>query len=1517
MSVHYKFKSALEYDTVTFDGLHISVKDLKNSIIQQKRIGKSTDFDLQVTNAQTKEVYEDENALIPKNTSLLIARIPVIPQKPKQWEGYGGDNTLPVKLDEGGPIAKAVDLSSLDAPEDDKIRAMMSQSTQDYDPSNYMKIRGANQMGTVPPTYKCYKCHQGGHWIKDCTFGQGADPVEIKKSTGIPRSFMVAVDGPQVPGAMMTPYGQFAVPLVDHQAYNHKAGAPQPVPEPKPDIPEDLVCGICSDLLQDAVMIPCCGNSFCDECVRGVLLESEEHECPDCHEKDIFPDTLIPNRFLRTSVANFKNTTGYVKKPVFKEIKLMETTPQTLIESKTPPPRDLPTTVEEDTNKGPVISEADSTEPVKNQKPTESSNNNLELGDLEKSAEIESIEGPPGVSPRRSPKVQHKHRDDSPRDTRGSPRERISRTKRRSRNRSLSPIKNSRHRRSRSYSGSSSAPPPGSIPTVIGQINPIQPIPGSYPPGQPPPMNYPTTQGPPPNYRFPPPGGAPPYMPPGPYNVPPRPMFDASRPPMSGPPPNFNSNFPPGSRGHRDFRRMMDRPPSGWFQNYLSERKHVFGERRAEASRQARLPARQLQPQSQPEPQLQSVAAASWQEEGRRRRQQVAAPSASRSRSFSGSPPHRQLSPARRSPLRSLPPRGGPSRYRSPIRSPPRSRHRDNDDDRDYGREARRNRDNRNNRSSRERDRGDRFYDNFDDKRGGRQQQWSGGHQTVAQTGYYPPPIGMQQGYQTNRFLPPRDYGPPFNQPLPQTIHSIQPQRQYQDIAPPGVDDDIAPPGVEELPIKTEKQVSPKKEVKEKAVTDKRVDRKEPEKTSDKKRRHDKRSRTPDRARNPSPRRKSKSKDRDSPDKRRRRRRESSDHSDDEKTKKSKDKKKHKEKKESEKKKKRDKKEKHKKESKEKKPKDEFKQIIPKNVSEEEDESYSKSKKKREEQEKLLEERRLEALRNQKKQEEERMFEVNENKRLEEERRNRDKEMQKAERKREELRKLKDREQRFSKVPEKLEENNLTPEPEEVIPDLYGEMSTEDIDTKVVENYGRIENDLLEDELQQEELQQEELLEEEPQYQELQEEVLENDIFQAEGDVNQPPNEYRFEEIMEDGEIKEYEEEEKDVLELHTTDIDLKHELDKSDILAPVPEKSKWEVDEDGLTSPKDSHKSDTKSDKSGKVTNEVLKRAENAIFAKAINAIRPIEIKKIGNDRAKLYSGERDQITVVPAVVKTEITQPPVRLSVKERLGVKVDDTDKIINLSRRSKTVSPFSKRGESGRNVAAGERRVEVDENKNRNRRSRSRRRENSRDKNRNKIDNRHHSRNDKKGDRKGDRGKIKSKTEKSTHADDGKKSKRKRSRTRSVSEDRKDKSKKRDKKVKKEKLKKKDSEEVRNEKEEKDDQGPPQVAAKRKATIDEANFEPDYDESHSEDEQKDKKKVSKKDSDTSSSESDSDSSSEEERKKKKHKKRKKKKKRETSSSSSSSSSESESSESEKDRKKKKHKKAKKKKKKSKHK
>lgn len=104
---------------------------------------------------------------------------------------------------------------------------------------------------------------------------------ESKKMTGIPRSLRDNIGGEnQEP--------------IQNQIF-----------EEKREIPEDLICTICKGIFKDAVMIPCCGSSFCDECVRTALLESEENECPDCKEKGTSPGSLIPNRFLRNAVAAF------------------------------------------------------------------------------------------------------------------------------------------------------------------------------------------------------------------------------------------------------------------------------------------------------------------------------------------------------------------------------------------------------------------------------------------------------------------------------------------------------------------------------------------------------------------------------------------------------------------------------------------------------------------------------------------------------------------------------------------------------------------------------------------------------------------------------------------------------------------------------------------------------------------------------------------------------------------------------------------------------------------------------------------------------------------------------------------------------------------------------------------------------------------------------------------------------------------------------------------------------------
>lgn len=78
--------------------------------------------------------YTDDNALIAKNTSLIVARVPLTIQQKRSWDrseapAFGNSK------DESNLGGRSVDLTRLDGSEDDKIRAMMSQSTQDYDPS--------------------------------------------------------------------------------------------------------------------------------------------------------------------------------------------------------------------------------------------------------------------------------------------------------------------------------------------------------------------------------------------------------------------------------------------------------------------------------------------------------------------------------------------------------------------------------------------------------------------------------------------------------------------------------------------------------------------------------------------------------------------------------------------------------------------------------------------------------------------------------------------------------------------------------------------------------------------------------------------------------------------------------------------------------------------------------------------------------------------------------------------------------------------------------------------------------------------------------------------------------------------------------------------------------------------------------------------------------------------------------------------------------------------------------------
>ncbi|PWZ02703.1 hypothetical protein BCV70DRAFT_203632 [Testicularia cyperi] len=79
-SIYYKFKSQKEPSRITFDGTGMSVWDLKREIILQNKMGRGTDFDLGVYNADTNEEYKDDNFLVPRSTQVIVRRLP--PSKP-------------------------------------------------------------------------------------------------------------------------------------------------------------------------------------------------------------------------------------------------------------------------------------------------------------------------------------------------------------------------------------------------------------------------------------------------------------------------------------------------------------------------------------------------------------------------------------------------------------------------------------------------------------------------------------------------------------------------------------------------------------------------------------------------------------------------------------------------------------------------------------------------------------------------------------------------------------------------------------------------------------------------------------------------------------------------------------------------------------------------------------------------------------------------------------------------------------------------------------------------------------------------------------------------------------------------------------------------------------------------------------------------------------------------------------------------------------------------------------------
>ncbi|GFP84404.1 protein mpe1 [Phtheirospermum japonicum] len=358
MAVYYKFKSAKDYDSVAIDGHFISVGHLKEKIFELKHLGRGTDFDLVVTNAQTNEEFLDEGMLIPKNTSVLIRRVPGRPRKPIitapvteqeepnvetisddvqavkgsfagvdpsamkyadefEWDEFGNDlyaipETVPVHSSipvQDTPVSKEDEESKIKALIDTPALDWQRQSSDGFGPGRgFGRSMGGRMMGG-----RGFGDSSGRGGFEKKTPPQGyichrckvpGHFIQHCPTNGDPNFDVRRVKPPTgIPKSML-----MATP--DGLAAFEKEIEGMPSTRSVGDLPPELHCPLCKEVMKDAVLT---SNSIysvllyfmgtwggvCGIGIRGHIISKSM--CV-CGATNILADDLLPNKTLRDTI---------------------------------------------------------------------------------------------------------------------------------------------------------------------------------------------------------------------------------------------------------------------------------------------------------------------------------------------------------------------------------------------------------------------------------------------------------------------------------------------------------------------------------------------------------------------------------------------------------------------------------------------------------------------------------------------------------------------------------------------------------------------------------------------------------------------------------------------------------------------------------------------------------------------------------------------------------------------------------------------------------------------------------------------------------------------------------------------------------------------------------------------------------------------------------------------------------------------------------------------------------------
>ncbi|KAH7354565.1 DWNN domain-containing protein [Pyrenochaeta sp. MPI-SDFR-AT-0127] len=314
-SVFYKFKNSREPERIVFDGTDITVFELKREIIIASGLGDGTDFDLHLyPEDDPKAEYDDDTTTISRSSTVIAVRRPAARGHGRAARYISGKAPVRAIKKDHKPT---VPLASGALNEADAEAAFLAESAQVWDAQKetlshakpvFHKKKPVNvPTHEPPPGYVCYRCHQKGHWIQACPTNNDPDfkpTVRAKRTTGIPQSFLKKVEKPldeeDARGVMMNADGEYVQVMTDNRTWEKfqekanasKAQAASADAASKEVRERGLECPLDKRMFVNPVKTPCCGKTYCHECIDNALADGDLI-CPNCATEDVLMDDLV------------------------------------------------------------------------------------------------------------------------------------------------------------------------------------------------------------------------------------------------------------------------------------------------------------------------------------------------------------------------------------------------------------------------------------------------------------------------------------------------------------------------------------------------------------------------------------------------------------------------------------------------------------------------------------------------------------------------------------------------------------------------------------------------------------------------------------------------------------------------------------------------------------------------------------------------------------------------------------------------------------------------------------------------------------------------------------------------------------------------------------------------------------------------------------------------------------------------------------------------------------------------